>query len=92
MVISDIRFLHEVETLQRFITENNNNNNNNIELHLIKISRNKQPINTTDVNNIHQSRTSIQNIPNSLIQYHIVNDTTLENYQIKCKDIVDSLI
>ena len=92
VVISDIRFLHEVETLQRFITENNNKNNNNIELHLIKISRNKQPINTTDVNNTHQSRTSIQNIPNSLIQYHIVNDTTLENYQIKCKDIVDSLI
>ena len=88
VVISDVRFLHEVETLQRFITENKD-----IELHLIKISRNiTASNNTTTVNDTHQSRTSIQNIPSSLIQYDIVNDTSLENYLLKCKEITDSLI
>ena len=81
IVIPDIRFKHEAEYLK------------NIGCILIKITRNN-PLQTNNNQNIvkHISQTENNKIKKEDIQYHIENNSNLEHYIQKIKNMINEII
>jgi len=84
IVISDIRFVHEASSIRRLGGV------------LLQITRNNAEYCMTDVKTdgtyIHSSQTQINDIPSEWIDYHIKNDTNLEEYIKEINNIIPAII
>lgn len=83
-IITDIRFLHELNTIKQYC------NHNNIVLYIIKIIRPNNP-HITQIEQEHLSRAEINMISNEFITHTISNDNGIKEFIDKVKEFYNLL-
>ena len=82
-IITDIRFNHELTTINQYCTSNNTI------LYIVKIIRPNNPY-ITQVDKLHLSRAEINIIPEEYITHTIINDGDIYTFCIKIKAFYNS--